>query len=109
MACFHPVNSLAVYLKKGSFDGGPQNKLSSFSICNNNNKVTQARCLLLHIDSTYKLLWLDNLVHIAGIGDFNNRFHSFILCVCTKEEAEDNEFLCHSLQNGISLIGINKP
>ncbi len=21
MACFHPVNSLAVYLKKGSFDG----------------------------------------------------------------------------------------
>jgi hypothetical protein len=47
MACFHPVNSLAVYLKKGSFDGGPQNKLSSFSICNNNNKVTQARCQIL--------------------------------------------------------------
>ena len=68
-------------------------------------KLAAKYCLLLHIDSTYKLLWLDNLVHIAGIGDFNNRFHPFILCVCTKEEAEDNEFLCYSLQNGISLIG----
>ena len=27
------------------------------------------------------------------------------LCVCTKEEAEDNEILCYSLKNGISLIG----
>jgi len=39
MACFHPVNSLAVFLKKGSFDGFLSNEHS----CQEINERTNTR------------------------------------------------------------------
>ena len=69
-------------------------------------KLAAKYCLVLQIDSTYKLLWFGNPVLIGGMSDLNNRFHPFILCVCTYEESYDYEFLCQAIQTGITLVGM---
>ena len=59
---------------------------------------------VLQADSTYKLIWNNNLVMISGNTDQQNQFHPIILAVCTNERHNDYQFLFDSLQKGLQLI-----
>ncbi len=88
----------------------PQIGLNQFRFCISTKRLLRIAakyCRVIHVDSTYKLMWLGNPVLILGTSDSVNKFHPFCLAVTTNEKDVDFQFLFHSLQKGIESIGNN--
>ena len=61
---------------------------------------------VLQADSTYKLIWNNFPVQIAGISDLDRVFHPFGIAVCTNENEHDYQFIFESVQVGLQRASL---